>query len=133
MIINFQSISLQDNKMRQLQLTMDLLYVESMQWIPFACLWTEINFSEMIQKQKFVLQTNYSSMLTIRMNGTGTGEPLTEKLLMEFVVLEKNKPMITLKECLLVLFNVAILKVMLIRLDSCLRNSPYRLLLIIGL
>ena len=133
MIINFQSISLQDNKMRQLQLTMDLLYVESMQWIPFACLWTEINFSEMIQKQKFVLQTNYSSMLTIRMNGTGTGEPLTEKLLMEFVVSEKNKPMITLKECLLVLFNVAILKAMLIRLDSCLRNSPYRLLLIIGL
>ena len=133
MIINFQSISLQDNKMRQLQLTMDLLYVESMQWIPFACLWMEINFSEMIQKQKFVLQTNYSSMLTIRMNGTGTGEPLTEKLLMEFVVSEKNKPMITLKECLLVLFNVAILKAMLIRLDSCLRNSPSRLLLIIGL
>ena len=79
MIINFQSISLRDNKMRQLQLMMDLLYVGFMQWIPFACRWTEINFSEMIQKQKFVLQTNYSSMSTIKMNGTGTAGLLTEK------------------------------------------------------
>ena len=61
MIINFRSISILDNKMRQLELTMALLYVESMQWISFAILWMEINFNERTLKLKCVLQTNYSS------------------------------------------------------------------------
>ena len=80
MIINFRSISIQDNKMRQLELTMALLFAESMQWITFAILWMEINFKEMIQKLKCVRQTNYSSTLTIWMSGIGTGVPPIKKL-----------------------------------------------------